>query len=162
MTVPAPPDPPAENCKSALPLITPFTVISFPPVAPIAVFIAVLLVIVAVLDKLVPVDVAAIFAMLKAPVPPVETILIGTEMEELTETKFIRCVWVDDEPCAELIVIFADPVPLMLPTPIVPLAGVVTFTFGENVKPTLFAKTIGPVNVVVPVGVKSSYPVVLK
>ena len=83
MTAPAPPDAPAANNKSAEPLITPLAVMSLLDVAPITVFMGVLFVIVASLDKLVPVAVPTIAATVPDPEPPAEVILIGTEIEAL-------------------------------------------------------------------------------
>ena len=60
-----------------------------PFVAPITVLIAVLLVIVAALDRLVPVAVATIPATAAVPVLPAETILMGTVIELLAVAMFI-------------------------------------------------------------------------
>ena len=76
---------------------------------------------------------------------------------------FILCAIFVAEPCADEIVIFAVPDPLIFPTLIVPLTGVPVFTFGAKVKPILLPKLIAPVNtLVVVLVVIISYPVVLK
>ena len=113
------------------------------------------------LDKLVPVAVATIPATVPVPVPPAETILIGTEIELLAVARLIRCATFIAEPCAELIVMLAVPEPETLPIFTVPPAGVTIFTFGEKVKPTLLPRTIGPVKVCV-VEFANTYPLVLK